>query len=46
MYDAPEIAKNDIAISTRIGIREGIELPRRLFTRENGFVSRKRRASR
>ena len=40
IYDAPEIAAEDIGISGRIGIRAGAELPWRFYIKDNPFVSR------
>lgn len=40
IYDAPRIAPKDIAVSRRIGIKNGADLPWRFSIKNNPFVSR------
>lgn len=40
IYDAPEIAREDIAASARIGIRKAVHLPWRFYVKSSSFVSR------
>ena len=40
IYDAPEMAEQDIGVSNRIGIKKGTELPWRFYIKDNPFVSR------
>jgi DNA-3-methyladenine glycosylase len=40
IYDAPEIAKSDIGISSRVGIKNGTNFPWRFYIKNNSFVSR------
>lgn len=41
IYDAPAIAEKDIGVSSRIGIKNGTDLPWRFYIKGNPFVSRK-----
>jgi DNA-3-methyladenine glycosylase len=40
IYDAPEIPAAQIVTSTRIGIKNGADLPWRFYIKDNPFVSR------
>jgi DNA-3-methyladenine glycosylase len=40
MYDAPEVPRSKIAVSSRIGISKGKKLPWRFYIKDNSFVSR------
>ncbi len=40
IYDAPPVAREDIAISTRIGVKNGKDLLWRFYVKDSPFVSR------